>query len=103
MRKQKSLDERNAILERKIGKGIKQLQSQGKQVPFIKDGRNNAEVVKVRPSFGQIMANFLVGNSQAGHKNASTVHTRIPGHKSKKFKGFDRENRRYNSFKSKIR
>jgi hypothetical protein len=61
------------------------------------------EPVKVRPSFQMIMSNFLAGLSQAGAKNPS-AHNMIPrGIKSKKFKGYMRENRRKSSFKKKIR
>ena len=108
MRKPKSLDEKNAILERKIGKGVKQLQSQGRTIPMpvVRDGRNNAEVRKMKPQLtvGQMFANLLNRNSQAGVKNPSAMHNRLPnGRYSKKFKGYDRENRRYNSFNFKKR
>jgi len=61
------------------------------------------EPVRVRPSFAAIMTQFMFGMSQGGAKNPSSEHSRIPGHKSKKFKGYDRENRRFNSFKKRIR
>lgn len=59
--------------------------------------------VRVRPSFAMIMAGMFAGLSQDGKKNPSSVHSRIPGHRSRKFKGYDRENRRFNSFKKRIR
>jgi len=62
------------------------------------------EPVKVRPSFAYIMSQFMAGLSQGGAKNpSSSVHNKIGGGRSKKFKGYDRENRRCNSFKKKIR
>jgi hypothetical protein len=116
-----STEQRTATLEKNVAKGVKQLQSQGREVAVIggqgrigrkairqslaqtKEPVRPPQPVKVAPIFGMIFQNFLAGLSQAGAKNPSSVHSRIPGHRSKKFKGFDRENRRYSSFKKKIR
>lgn len=61
------------------------------------------EPIRVRPTFSMIMSSLFAGLSRNGAKNPQSVHTRITGHKSRKFKGYDRENRRYNSFNKKKR
>ena len=68
--------------------------------PIVIDGANNAETKKRKPTLmAAIQAMF---KSQRKQFNVGTrVH--IPGGSSKKFKGYDRENRKYNSFNKKKR